>query len=147
MPINNSIRGQNLLFDAYTVFKQPWTEGETTSASPYVRLSPSAWKEKNLAKKVTPPSTFNWVSFFSLIIPPSLPPFCSHVLNRKTDVWKLHKFLGISTHYTAINIAMIKWGGRCNFKRLLRVLFVIQWLERHIRSRYGIHIVTQWWRK
>ena len=64
MPINNSIRGQNLIFDAYTVFKQPWTEGGTTSASPSVRLSPSAWKEKNLAKKVTPPSTFNWVSFF-----------------------------------------------------------------------------------
>ena len=33
----------------------------------------------------------------------------------------------------AINIAMIKGGGWYNFKRLQRVVFVIQWLERQIR--------------
>lgn len=29
-------------------------------------------------------------SLFFTHHPPSLPPFCSHVLNRKIDVWKLH---------------------------------------------------------
>ena len=88
MPNNNSIRRQNLLLDAYTLFKQPWTKCETTPGSPSV--GPSACKEKSLGK-VTPPSPFNWVSFsvFTHDSPPPLPPFCSHLLNRKTDVWKL----------------------------------------------------------
>ena len=84
MPNNNSIRRQNLLLDAYTLFKQPWTKGETTPGSPSV--GPSACKEKSLEllHLLSIESLFQ----FSPIIP-LLPPFFSHLLNRKTDVWKL----------------------------------------------------------
>ena len=70
MPNNNSIRRQNLLLDAYTLFKQPWTKCETTPGSPSV--GPSACKEKSLGK-VTPPSPFNWVSFSVFTHHPPLP--------------------------------------------------------------------------
>ena len=70
MSNNNSIRRQNLLLDAYTLFKQPWTKCETTPGSPSV--GPSACKEKSLGR-VTPPSPFNWVSFSVFSFHPSSP--------------------------------------------------------------------------
>ena len=70
MPNNNSIRRQNLLLDAYTLFKQPWTKCETTPGSPSV--GPSACKEESLGR-VTPPSPFNWVSFSVFSFHPSSP--------------------------------------------------------------------------